>query len=238
MPEFGPHVAYSDPRIYGLIEGYRWGAFQRGLLTGERSWDPTTWTDGDPKGRREAARDGILDCLRERGIRFGTAGDGVMRIHADLPLDDPMLPTLLEQWGIAVERVTVLSLEGPVETIGAVPIFRAVVFGYTERTDGERRHGVNNDAWIVGRMDVCRTYRMPGPREWSQCGCQEAEGERVRGTLKRARNIARKVAAALPDWEDYCSWKARRDEAAAEARRLAMEPDLTTEDEGIAAFVA
>ena len=236
MPELGPYVSYSDPRIYSLIEGYRWGAFQRSLLTGERSWDSTTWTGGDPKGRREAARDGILDCLRERGIKYGMADDGVMRIMADLPPDDPMLPTLMEQWGIAIERVTVLSLEGPVETVGNVPIFHAAVFGYTERADGERRHGVNDDAWIVGRMDVRRTYRMPKPWQWSQSGEPVTRWGGVRGTLKRARNTAREIAAALAEWEEYSAWKARRDEAAAEARRLAMEPDH--EDEGVEAFVA
>ena len=25
MTEFGPHVRYEDPRIYGLVAGHAWG---------------------------------------------------------------------------------------------------------------------------------------------------------------------------------------------------------------------
>lgn len=238
MTDFGPFISYSDPRIYGLIEGYRWGEFQRSLLLGQRSWEPVALEDDHRSVFRREGRDRIIECFTERGFRVGMGESGVLHVLADLPPEDPMLPTLLEQWGIAIPKVTVLSLEGPVETIGSVPIFKAAVFGYTERADGERCHGLNNDAWIVGRVDVCHTRRMPAPN-WSQNpGARVARYDGVRGTLKRARNTAREVAAAMPEWEEFLAWKTRQAQAAEDARLEAERKAEEIDDPGVEAFAA
>lgn len=216
MTVFGPHVRYTDPRIYGLVAGYAWGPHQREMLLGTRPWSCT---------RNMIS---MTACLMERGIRVGRDVANVARLHMDgLPDRDDTLDERLAERGIAIPRVSVLSLLGPVEEVGTVPIFQAVVFGYVEHADGKRRHGLNADAWIVGRMDVRRTYRITSPWEWSQAGEPVTRFGGVRGTPARARNTARELAAAIPDWDEYCVWKARKDAEADEAARraaAALEP--------------
>ena len=214
MTDFGPHVAYTDPRIYGLVAGYAWGPHQREMLLGTRAWPQTQ------------SATSIVACLRERGIRVWRDRDGVGSVHMDgLPPDDTMLPVMLAQWGITIPRVTVLSLCGPVETVGGVPVFQGMVFGRTERADGVRRDGLNDDAWIVGRMDVQTTYvRDDGVEPWWDHAGPAVVGNRaVRGTLRRARNTAEKVSSHVAHWDEWRAWKARRDAEAAEAARRAAE---------------
>ncbi|WP_237481316.1 hypothetical protein [Lichenibacterium dinghuense] len=137
------------------------------------------------------------------------------------------------QWQIEVSCVSVLSLHGPVETHGVVPVFKACVFGRTERADGIRRDGLNHDAWVVGRSDVRRTHRMDKPGEWWPPGEHVAKRGGVRGTLTRARNTARAVSAALADWEAYSAWIARKRADMHEDTRGTIAAQLEDEDESV-----
>ena len=136
-----------------------------------------------------------------------------------------MLPTMLAAWGIDIPRVTVLSLCGPVETVGGVPVFQGIVFGCTERSDGVRRDGLNRDAWIVGRQDVQTTYvRDDGVEPWWDHAGPAVVGNRaVRGTFRRATNTAATVSSHIADWEEWRAWKAQKEAEAAEAARRAAE---------------
>ena len=233
VAEFGPFVRYVDHRIYGLVAHYGWGPHQREMLLGTRPWTQN----------QNAVS--IVACLRERGIQVARDQTGIARIHMDsLPPDDTMLPTLLAQWSIDIPRVSVLSLEGPVQLWGGVPIFRACVFGRTERADGARRDGLHHGAWIVGRMDVRRTYRMAWPHAeqaglsvrlgilWSQPGEPVTRLGGVRETAMRARNTASQIARALPDWEEYLAWKSAWDKAVY-AEQVARLAHMEDEDEGL-----
>lgn len=112
MHDFGSFTAYSDPRIYGLIENYRWGDFQRSLLLGQHSWVSSTWGT-DRRGFRLKACNVVVHCLHERGIKTGMSENGVALIRVDLPVDDPTLPMLLAQCELVIPKVSILVLEGP-----------------------------------------------------------------------------------------------------------------------------
>lgn len=182
---------------------------------------------------------GVQSYLTERGIRIVRSIEytrDVVRIEVDLPPCDDLLPTRLAEWGITIDRVEVLSFEGPVETVGEVPIFKAVVFGHTEHADGRKRHGINRNAWIVGRMDVRWVERLPEPWIWQTfVGPVVAEDDRVRGSLRKARNTARRVSVEIVEWEEYCVWKETKDRAVAEAARRAVEAAEPI-DEGLLTF--
>ena len=227
MTTYGPHVAYTDPRIYGLVAGYAWGPHQREMLLGTRPWPNTA----------QPNLVSMITCLRERGMQVGIDGDGVGRIHMDgLPHGDDLLDLRLAQWGIAIPRVTVLSLNGPFDEVGNVPVFQGTVSGRTERSDGVRRDGLHDGAWIVGRQDVLITYRRDDNVEpwWDHAGPAVVGNRAVRGTLRRARNTATSVAAYVAHWDEWRAWKARKDAEAAEALRRAAEA-MEPVDEQLAA---
>lgn len=234
MPDFGPYVRYSDPRVYDLIAGHHWDPFQRSLVLGQHSW-----SDVRMNRWQTMALHGVQSYLTERGIRIVRSAEhtrDVVLIEVDLPPGDDLVPTRLAEWGISVDRVEVLSFAGPVETVGDVPIFVAMVFGRTEHADGRKRDGMNWDAWIVGRMDVREVERLPEPWVWrSFVGAVVAGDDRVRGSLRKARNTARLVSAAVAEWDEYCRWKEAKDRAAAEAARRAAEAAEPV-DEGLMSF--
>lgn len=239
MPELGPFVVYSDPRLYGLIEHYHLGPFQRSLLLGQRSWDSTDW-NGLSEVECEHAPASIVVSLGREGFEFRLAHGGIMHISVDLPPPDLMSPILIEQWNLTHAHIPILALEGPIDTIGEVPIFKAIVFGNTERSDGCRRSGFNKDAWIVGRQDVREVIRCyDGVSPWAmEYGPIVVRKQAIRGSLRRARNIARRVADALPEWDRYVAWRADRVADAERARLDAEFQAAVDADAGVDAFRA
>ena len=221
MTDFGPFARWPDPRAYELIAGYRWGEFQEALLLGQRSWDWCEMSRGEQK-----AYEAVVRCLSERGFKIDRAVEGdrvVATITIDgIPPDDVMLSTLLDQWGLRWERMCVLSIEGPVDMVDQVPIFRACVFGKVEDPDGEKRPGLHPEVWIVGRPDVITRVHIP----------------RLRGTLRRARNSARRLAQLIPDWERAVAEDARRERERAEAVLAIVGLEVEEEDEGVIGFMA
>ena len=210
MLKLGRYVSYSDPRIYELISGYNWGSLQRSLLSGERTWSSADWTDA-PNSLREGAPQSILNCLEKLGFDVRLERTGVLHISAEMPQDDLMLPTYLAQWRIDIQHIRILALEGPVETVGSVPIFQGIVFGHTEHSDGRRRAGLNKTARIVGRNDIRLVSREYHEDQWLDIlGPMAVRNRTVRGTLTRARNTARRIAAAIPNWDQYLSHRSQQ----------------------------
>lgn len=132
-----------------------------------------------------------------------------------LPGHDSNLEAMIGAWSLRTERIAILALLGPVEYVGQhkVPIFRVTTFGAIEGISGARRVGLQRDMFMVGRLDV-RDMREIDP--WQGIG---AARSRVRTTLRRARNTAAKVDAAIPAWNAHVAKRARE----AEERRLAEE---------------
>jgi hypothetical protein len=239
MAHFGRFVTYSDSRIPKILATYNWGSLQLALLSGEMSWNPLDWGD-IPNSRREGAPESILACLRRLGFEVHMAQSGTMHIKADIPPEDSLLPSLLTQWRIDIRHIQVLALTGPIETVGRVPIFQSVVFGRTQHADGRVRDGLNRAAWIIGRHDVRQTLPdCHGSDPWSiSTGPTVVRDQAVRGTLRRARNTAKRVMAALPEWEKYSSWRAEKMRILEELRRSAECESIAEEDLEVASFVA
>ena len=223
MTEFGPHVRWPDPRAYDLIEGYRWGDFQRALLLGMKSWDTTKMTT-----YQNRAHDTLRACLEERGFRIVHQGGGVMEISADIPAYDSNMEAMLDAWGLHMEGIRILALRGPIEYVGEhkVPIFEASTFGAIG-VKGDRKCGIQHGVYVVGRIDVKSLAENPALEPY--------HSSRVRSTLRRARNTAQMVDAAIPAWDAHVTERARE----AEERRLAEERarwEAEPVDEDLAAF--
>ena len=238
MTNFGLFVRWPNPRAYDLIAEYRWGDFQRSLLLGQRSWEPSGMSRGEAKALAI-----VLECLGERGYRIDRAMEAdrvVARVTIDgLPLDDVMLPTLLEQWGLRFRHIRILSLEGPVEIIGRVPIFRGSVFGNIEGINGRAAHGFSRDAFFVGCVGVgavVRSLTDGSIRRDLYCPMRY-ERSRIRDTLRKARNTAARVERLMDDWEEYLAWTARQTHNAEQARLEAERDAEEVEDEGVLGFV-
>ena len=151
MPEFGPHCLLPATRAStGSWRATPGGRTRRDMLLGTRPWPNTA----------QPNLVSMITCLRERGMQVGIDGDGVGRIHMDgLPHGDDLLDLRLAQWRIAIPRVTVLSLN----SLSRRGRQRARMSGHGVRTarrrsDGVRRDGLHDGAWIVGRQDVLTTY--------------------------------------------------------------------------------
>ena len=232
-------VTYSDQRIPETLASYNWGPLQRDLLSGRLSWDPLDWK-GVPESMREGAPESILACLRRLGFEVHMAQSGTMHIKADMPSEDSLLPSLLTQWRIDIRHVQILALTGPIETVGRIPIFKSVVFGRTQHADGRVRDGLNRAAWIIGGHDVRQTLPdCHGSDPWSiSTGPPIVRGQAIRGTLRRARNTAKRVMEALPEWEKYLAWREEKMRVLEELHRSAERESLAEEDLEVASFLA
>ncbi len=199
MTDFGPFARWPDPRAYDLIAAYRWGDFQRALLLGQESWDRTGMTTYQAR-----AYDGMVECLTERGFRIVRSPDhtgDVVTIEADLPPPNEHLDAFIDQWRLRMEGIRILALDGPVERVGEhqVPIFEAATFGEIE-VRGTRVFGIQPRVFIVGRIDVrqIETLDLGGGQAVTKVPLGTTHASRVRTTLRRARNTAAMVDAAIP----------------------------------------
>lgn len=237
MHDFGPFTRWPDPRAFDLIVGYRWGDFQRALLLGQESWDRTGMT------RLQArAHDGIIECLTERGFRIARSPDhtgDVVTIEADVPPYDSNLDAMVDAWGLRMEGIRILALRGPIEYAGEhkVPIFEAATFGEIE-VRGTRVCGLQPKVFVVGRLDVraIETLDLGDGGTVTKVALETTHASRVRTTLRRARNTAALVDAAIPAWDAHVARLARE----AEEKRLAEERariEAEPVDEDLAAFM-
>lgn len=236
------HVRYDDPRIYSMFAHYKWQPVQRALLEGERSWGAGT------SAFEQKAVDWMLDCLSERGITFRLR-DGAMTIGTRIPLPpvDEFLSRLIVQHGLDDLPAQILGLEH-VEDCEGVPICKCVVYGNTggRHPCEPATHGLQAGIYAVGRCDVrvVREGREPYYdaerrmlwRDVLHAGevVETARGH-MRGSLRRARNTAKKVAAAIPMWERYRAERAIID---CERAEEAVRPVMSDEDEELLSSVA
>ena len=236
MTDFGPFARWPDPRAYTLIAGYRWGDFQRSLLLGQESWDRSGMSRFEAR-----AYDGMVECLTERGFRIVRSPDhtsDVVTIEADVPPYDSNLEAMVNAWRLRMEGIRILALRGPVEYVGEhrVPIFEASTFGEIE-VRGTRVFGIQPSVFIVGRIDVrhVSTLDIGGGETVTKVALETTHASRVRTTLRRARNTAAMVDAAIPAWDAHVARLARE----AEERRLAEDRERFEAepiDEDLAAF--
>ena len=195
------HVRYTDPRVLTLFSHYKWQDSQRDLLEGRRSWG-SPCTPAEQKSVRW-----MMTCLRERGITFKIEGDAMLVGTAiPLPEPDPFLDRFIALYGLTDLPATILSLDH-VEDCEGVPICKGVIYGSTGGIVGSEptRYGLQADVFMVGRLDVRDVGRRSAA--WSHAPNAFVHTVQARGhmrrTLKRARFTARRIAAAIPDWEAY-----------------------------------
>ena len=207
---FGPFARWSDPRLYDLIASYNWSPFQCGLLLGKRSWNRSRMSEKEAR-----YHDSIVNCLTERGYAIARSPDEDV---VDITINsnhtyDSNLQAMIEDWGIQIERIIILRLAGPIQYVGdhKVPIFLATTFGEKESENGSPRIGLQEDVYIVGRVDVRE------PPNFELAIGVGGNRSRVRTTIRRARNMARKVDAIIPAWDAHVVQRARE----AEEKRLA-----------------
>ena len=114
-----------------------------------------------------------------------------------------------------MEGIRILALRGPVEYVGQhrVPVFEAATFGAIGGK-GDRRCGIQHGVYVVSRIDSRSLAENPALESY--------HASRVQTTLRRARNTAQMVDAAVPAWDAHVARLARE----AEEKRLADERAL------------
>ncbi len=204
-------TTFSDPRIKKFVLEQEWSEFERRLIAGDISWGSGTMDEA-----QRASRDHIEDTIRQMQFQIAI-NDIAAHVSASIPAPWSINETLVEPYSLQSIPAFIVDVL-PVGSHGVIPIYKAIILGRTFDDDRERPAGLRRDVFIVGRVDVryVSRFQIPGDVVGTLLG-------HVRNTHRKALATARKVEAALADWNDFCAAKGKRDvlaRARREERRL------------------